>query len=104
MLWGTDSALVACPVAQRNEQEAAPDGMARCSAPASLPTAQSHMRTAARLLDRGLELLPTGLRPHYTIRLRQADNAELGELLAALGPPVANLQYAKSTIWREEGP
>ncbi len=63
-----------------------------------------HMPTAARLLDCGFELLPTGLRPHYTIRLRQADNAELGELLAALGPPVANLQYAGSTIWREEGP
>jgi hypothetical protein len=47
---------------------------------------------------RGFELLPTGLRPHYTIRLRQADSAELGELLAALGPPVANLQYATSTI------
>ena len=62
-----------------------------------------HMPTAARLLDRGFELLPTGLRPHYTIRLRQGDNAELGELLAALGPPVANLQYARSTIWREEG-
>ena len=62
-----------------------------------------HMPTAAGLLDRSFELLPTGLRPHYTIRLRQADNAELGELLAALGPPVANLQYAKSTIWREEG-
>ena len=57
----------------------------------------------AALLGRGFELLPTGLRPHYTIRLRRADSAELGELLAALGPPVANLQYAKSTIWREEG-
>jgi hypothetical protein len=62
-----------------------------------------HLPTAAALLGRGFELLPTGLRPHYTIRLRQADSAELGELLAALGPPVANLQYAKSTIWREEG-
>ena len=50
-----------------------------------------HMRTAGRLLDRGFELLPTGLRPHYTVRLRQADNAELGELLAALGPTFSTL-------------
>ena len=62
-----------------------------------------HTPAAARLRDRGFELLPTGLRPHYTVRLRQADTAELGELLAALGPPVPNLQYARSTIWREEG-
>ena len=63
----------------------------------------TYVPTAARLLDRGFELLPTGLRPHYTVRLRRADTAELGELLAALGPPVANVQYARSTIWREEG-
>jgi len=63
----------------------------------------TYVPAAARLLDRGFELLPTGLRPHYTVRLRRADTAELGELLAALGPPVPNLQYARSTIWREEG-
>lgn len=62
-----------------------------------------YLLTAARLHGRGFELLPTGLRPHYTVRLRQADSAELGELLDALGPPVTNLQYARSTIWREEG-
>jgi hypothetical protein len=62
-----------------------------------------HTPTAARLRERGFELLPTGLRPHYTVHLRRADSAELGELLAALGPPVTNVQYAKSTIWREEG-
>ncbi len=62
-----------------------------------------HLATAARLRDHGFDLLPTGLRPHYTIRLRRADSAELGELLTALGPPVPNLQYARSTIWREEG-
>jgi hypothetical protein len=62
-----------------------------------------HMPTAARLRDRGFELLPTGLRPHYTVRLRRADSIELDELLAALGPPAANVQYARSTIWREEG-
>jgi hypothetical protein len=62
-----------------------------------------HLPAAARLRDRGFELLPTGLRPHYTVRLRRADSVELDELLAALGPPVANVQYARSTIWREEG-
>ena len=62
-----------------------------------------HMPAAARLRDRGFELLPTGLRPHYTVRLRRADSIELDELLAALGHPVANVQYARSTIWREEG-
>jgi hypothetical protein len=62
-----------------------------------------HLPTAARLLDRGFELLPTGLRPRYNVRLRRADSAELDELLAALGPPVTNAQHARSTIWREEG-
>jgi hypothetical protein len=62
-----------------------------------------HLPTAARLLDRGFELLATGLRPHDTVRLRRAGNAELGELLAALGPPVPDVQYARSTIWREQG-
>jgi hypothetical protein len=60
--------------------------------------------TATSLRDRGFDLLSTGLRPHYTVRLRRADSTELGELLDALGPPVANLQYAKSTIWREKRP
>jgi hypothetical protein len=30
-------------------------------------------------------LLPTGQRPHFTVRLRRADDQELGELLGALG-------------------
>jgi hypothetical protein len=38
-----------------------------------------HLSTAARLRDRGFELLPTGLRPHDSVRLRRADGAELGE-------------------------
>ena len=62
-----------------------------------------HLLTATALLDRGFELLPSGRRPHYTVRLHRADSTELGELLDALGPPVANVQYAKRTIWREEG-
>jgi hypothetical protein len=63
-----------------------------------------HVPAAAALPGHGVGLLPTGVRPHYTVRLRRAGSAELGELLDALGPPVANLQYATSTIWREEGP
>jgi hypothetical protein len=62
-----------------------------------------HMPAAAQSRDRGFELLPTGLRPHYTVHLLRADSLELGELLEVLGPPVANVQYARSTIWREEG-
>ncbi len=37
------------------------------------------------------------------MRLRRADDQELGQLLEALGPPQPNPQYARSTIWREEG-
>lgn len=61
-----------------------------------------YLPTVAELSERGFALLPTGRRPHFTVRLQRADNPELGELLAALGPPQANPQYAKSAIWREE--
>lgn len=46
-----------------------------------------YLPTAGQLGERGLELLATGLAPHYTIRLGRADDNELGEALAALGPP-----------------
>jgi hypothetical protein len=42
-------------------------------------------------------LLPRHLRLHWIV----TPAIELDELLAALGPPVANVQYARSTIWRE---
>ena len=58
--------------------------------------------TAARLTEYRFELLPTGQRPHFTVRLRCADNPELDLLLAALGAPQANSQYARGKIWREE--
>ena len=58
--------------------------------------------TAARLAEYRFELLPTGQRPHFTVRLRCADNPELDLLLAALGAPQANSQYARGKIWREE--
>ena len=59
--------------------------------------------TAGQLGERGLELLATGQSPHYTVRLRRADDSEIGELLAALGPAQANPQYGRNSIWREEG-
>ena len=59
--------------------------------------------TAARLSDCGSGLLPTGQRPHYTVRLRHADDTELSALLAALGPAQPNPQYARTAIWREDG-
>jgi hypothetical protein len=62
-----------------------------------------YLPTAGQLGGHGFELLATGQAPHYTVWLRRADNQELGELLAALGPARANPQYGRSTIWREEG-
>jgi hypothetical protein len=60
--------------------------------------------TAGDLRALRFELLPTGLRPHFTIRLHSADQQELTRLLDAFGPPQRNPQYARSTsIWREEG-
>jgi hypothetical protein len=54
-----------------------------------------------QLTEAGFELLPTGLRPHLTVRLWRADDLELGQLMAALGSPQP--KYAGSAIWREEG-
>lgn len=62
-----------------------------------------YLPTAGQLGGRGFELLATGQTPHYTVRLRGADDKELGELLAALGPAQANPQYGRSSVWREEG-
>lgn len=61
------------------------------------------MPTAGQLAESGFELLATGQAPHYTVRLRRADDAELGELLAALGPALVNPQYGRTSSWREEG-
>jgi hypothetical protein len=62
-----------------------------------------HMPTVGRLAEGQFELLPTGRRPHFTIRLRSADDSELDRLLAALGVAQPNPQYARGMIWREEG-
>lgn len=54
--------------------------------------------TAAVLTGLGFELLPTGQRPHFTVRLRPADDPELDLLLDALGDLRPNPQYAKGGI------
>jgi hypothetical protein len=61
-----------------------------------------YLPTAGRLAEYQFELLPTGQRPHFTVQLRSADAPELDRLLAALGAPQANSQYARDKIWREE--
>lgn len=61
-----------------------------------------YLPTAGQLAECSFELLPSGLRPHFTVRLRRADDQELAQLLAALGPVRPNPQYARSAIWREE--
>jgi hypothetical protein len=62
-----------------------------------------YLPTVGQLSGSGFELLATGQLPHYTVRLRRADDQELGGLLAALGPAQANPQYGGSSVWREEG-
>jgi hypothetical protein len=62
-----------------------------------------YLPTAGDLTEYGFGLLATALRPHFTVRLRRADDQELGKLLKALGPPQPNPQYARSVTWREEG-
>lgn len=62
-----------------------------------------YLPTAGRLAESRFELLPTGQRPHFTIRLSRADDAELDRLLFALGATQPNPQYARGMIWREEG-
>ena len=63
-----------------------------------------YLPSVGRLREYGFELLPTGQRPHYTVRLHRADELDLTKLLAALGAAQSNPQYARSTaIWREEG-
>jgi hypothetical protein len=62
-----------------------------------------YLPTAGALGRYGFELLATAQRPHFTVRLERADDRELGELLAALGPARPNPQYARTDVWREEG-
>jgi len=62
-----------------------------------------YLPTVGGLADRGFELLPTGQRPHFTVRLRRGDDKELWELLEALGVVQPNPAYARSVTWRGEG-
>ena len=61
-----------------------------------------YLPAVAHLTKHGFELLATGQRPHFTVRLRRADDQELAQLLIALGAPQPNPQYARSAIWRKE--
>ena len=50
-----------------------------------------YLPTVGQLGEHGFELLPTGQRPHFSVRLRRADDdRELAELLTALGPARPN--------------
>jgi hypothetical protein len=57
-----------------------------------------YLPTADSLTTHGFELLPTGQRPHFTVRLRHANDSELDRLLDALGDVQPNPQYAKGEI------
>jgi hypothetical protein len=61
-----------------------------------------YLPTVGRLAEYGFELVPTAQRPHFTVRLRRADDQELGQLLEALGAPQRNPAYPGSASWREE--
>jgi hypothetical protein len=52
-----------------------------------------YLPTVGHLGACGFELLPTAQRPHFTVRLRSADDQELGRLLEALGAPRLNPAY-----------
>jgi hypothetical protein len=55
-----------------------------------------YLPTVGMLAEHGFELLPTAQRPHFTVRLRRADDQELGQLLEALGAPQPNPAYPGS--------
>jgi len=57
-----------------------------------------YLPSVGGLADHGFELLPTGQRPHFTVRLRRADDQELGELLEALGAVQRNPAYAEREL------
>lgn len=61
------------------------------------------LRTVESLVGAGFELLPTSRRPHFTVRLRNADEIERERLLVALGAARDNPAYGQTSIWPEEG-
>ena len=62
-----------------------------------------YLPTVAILFDAGFELLPTGRRPHFTVRLRRVDEPEVARLLVAFGPASDNPAYGQTSIWPKEG-
>jgi hypothetical protein len=60
-----------------------------------------YLPTVARLAKDGFHLLPTGQHPHFTVRLSNADDLELGRLRTALGAAQANPQYCRDITWQE---
>ena len=61
-----------------------------------------YLATVQGLVQAGFELLPTGRRPHFTVRLQTADEAERTRLLVALGPARDNPAYGQMSIWPKE--
>lgn len=62
-----------------------------------------YLPTVHSLSAAGFDLLPTGRRPHFTVRLQSADANERQRLLVALGPARDNPAYGHSAPWSEEG-
>lgn len=58
-----------------------------------------HLTTAGQLHVARFELLATGLRPHFTVRLHATEDDELQRLLAVMGPARDNPQYGQSATW-----
>lgn len=54
-----------------------------------------HLTSVGTLRGVGFDLLPTGLAPHFTVRLDGTEDGELQRLLAVLGPVRDNVQYGK---------
>jgi hypothetical protein len=57
-----------------------------------------YLPSFADFSERGFELMPTGQRPHFTVRLREATDTQVNRLLAALGDAQPNPQYARGRI------
>ena len=62
-----------------------------------------HVTTVGALRGE-FQLLPTGQKPHYTIRLVTADVAEVERLLSLLGPAGHNEAYGQFESGPEEAP
>lgn len=57
-----------------------------------------YLPTVARLARHGFDLLATGHRPHFTVRLRRGDDHELDQLKFALGAAQPNPQYSERDV------